>query len=209
LINYKGLREPVEQYLYIGSLEKITTPTGGVKQFLYEPNKYKNVVKRNTLTGAFYLDALSGEKTGAGLRISQIIEKSGNGPDIVTTYKYGDGTLLGDIQYYWPDYQGRLLNGNQYSSTRFVTESLLPVCEQPGGGVVAYEHVTEEKAGNGKTVYTYSGFGSSPDIHGNSIDAEKSPYSPFISKSLERGLLKEIKVYDNNDQINPVSYETY
>ncbi|WP_207516101.1 DUF5977 domain-containing protein [Longitalea luteola] len=209
LINYKGLREPVEQYLYIGSLEKITTPTGGVKQFLYEPNKYKNIVKRNSLTGAFYLDALSGEKTGAGLRISQIIEKSGNGPDIVTTYKYGDGTLLGDIQYYWPDYQGRLLNGNQYSSTRFVTESLLPVCEQPGGGVVAYEHVTEEKAGNGKTVYTYSGFGSSPDIHGNSIDAEKSPYSPFTSKSLERGLLKEIKVYDNNDQINPVSYETY
>lgn len=199
LDNYKNLREPVAEFLYAGSLVKVTSPAGGVKQFVYEPNKYKAIVTRNTDTGSFSVSQLGTEKIGGGLRIKQVIDKFGAGsPDVTTTYTYGDGLLMGDVQYYWPTYNGRLLNGNVYTSTRFVTESLLPVSENPGGGAVTYEQVTETKTGNGRTVHLFTGFTASPDVHGTSIDAQKTPYSPFTSRGFERGLPKEIQQYDES-----------
>lgn len=210
LIEYKNLREPVEDFLYAGSLIKVITPTNGTKYFSYEPNTYTSVVKRNALTGAFNLESLGTSKIGGGLRIREIVERFGDGtPDVTTTYKYDNGILLGDIQYYWPDYKGRLLNGNEYSSTRFVTESLLPVSENPGGGVVAYERVTKEQEGIGKTVYQYSGFVTNPDEAGVSIDPEKSPYSPFVSRSFERGLLRSVETFHDINNVLPLTSEVY
>ncbi len=211
LQNYKDLRDPVEEFIYAGSLIKVTVPTKGSKLFTYEPNKYSSIVKRNVTTGAFTVEPVTGaEKLGGGLRIKQITEVYGEGtPDVITKYTYGSGTLMGDVQYYWPTYKGRLLNGNEYSSTRFVTETLLPVSENPGGGVVTYQLVTEEQSGNGKTVYEYNTFSSNPDETGVSIDLEKSPYSPFTSKGFERGLLKEVRKYEISNMTTPISTEAY
>ncbi len=210
LENYKGLRDPVEEFLYAGSLIKVITPTQGSKSFFYEPNKYTSVVQRNTTTGDFSIAPVGSEKIGAGLRIKQIVEQYGEGsPDVVTNYTYGPGTLLGDIQYYWPSYKGKLLNGNSYTSTRFVTESLLPVSDNPGGGAISYSSVTQEQVGNGKTIYQYSDFATNGDENGVSIDAEKSPYSPFTSRSYERGLLKSIRTYDNSTPPIEISSEVF
>ncbi|MGX5689963.1 hypothetical protein [Arcticibacter tournemirensis] len=209
LIDYKGLREPVDAYLYSGILNKVTYPTGGYKEFTFEPNKYKAIVSRNSGDGSFYITPLGSEKKGGGLRIKQIRESGGNGlPDMTTLYEYGDGLLNGDVQYYWPGYQGALFNGNVYQSDRFVTESLIPATENTSGGIVSYEKVTERQSGLGRKEYYFTGFNTNPDIQGNSIDPQKSVYSPFGSKSFERGLLKEVRTFDNSSAL-PLIKEKY
>ena len=202
LVDYKDDRNPDGYNVKAYNLKEVVFPTGGSKKFSYSTNRYTKLVKRDKYTGAFSIVNLPSNLFGPGLRIDQVTEVPADGtPEIVTQYTYGDGLLLGDIQYYWPDYKGRLLNGNEYTSRRFVTESLLPVSENTGGGLVVYDQVTETKPGSGKTVYNYRSFTESPDVQGISIDAEKSPYSPFSSGAIERGQLKEVNYYDGSNNL--------
>lgn len=208
LQDYKLQRGTVSSKLYAGMLSKVTFPTQGYKEFTYEPNTYKSLVARNSTTGAFSITSLTQAVEGGGLRIKEIKEVAGNGmPDMTTTYQYSDGLLNGDIQYYWPNYQGKLFNGNNYSSDRFVTESLLPTIQNLAGGVIAYQTVTEKKVGLGRTEYDFVPFSSNPDLAGNSIDPQKSVYSPFTDLSFARGQIKEKRVYEEGRTL-PILKET-
>lgn len=211
LKNYKGLREPVEEFLYPGSLVQVITPMGGSKIFKYEPNRYNRVVKRNVTTGAFYVENLIEEtKMGGGLRIKEVIEKYEEGtPEITHRYTYTNGVLLGDIQYYWPNHKAKLLNGSEYTSTRFVTESFLPLSQNPEGGEVSYEEVKHEQVGKGWSIYEFTNFLSNSDEAGLSIDAEKSPYSPFTSRGFERGLLNAVRNYEKANSANAISSQVF
>ncbi|GEM_PF-6125972 len=61
------------------SLKKITYPTGGTTEYVYEPNQYKDFYQRNQPV-----------ITGAGQRIQKIISKpSANEPAVTTLFKYG------------------------------------------------------------------------------------------------------------------------
>ena len=123
--NYYNLREPDFTYTKAGILEKIKYSTGGSKEIRYEPNKYNRIIKRNTGTGALSIQSCP-EKVGGGLRVKEMIENDGTN-SYTKRYSYSPGILNGEIQYYWNNYRGKLLNGNTYTADRFFTNSMLPV----------------------------------------------------------------------------------
>jgi YD repeat-containing protein len=195
---YKAKREPVAQYLYAGQLNKITYPTGGYTRFTYEPHQYEQMVVRDATTGAFSLPAAFPAKTAGGLRIKEIRSNPNSGnPEIVKTYEYSGGILGGDNQYYWPGYQGRFLESSAtYTADRFITQTLLPVSGNSAGSHIGYSKVVEKTAGNGRVEYLYSNHHTNLDENFQaSIDPNKSPYSPFTDKQLERGKLLEANTY--------------
>lgn len=208
-VNYKTHKNANLNYIDSEILEKITYPTGGTKEFIYEPNKYTKIVIRNTTTGVLSVSSTS-ETIGGGLRIKEIIEKSdATSKSEHRIYTYSDGILNGDMQYNWPNYQGKLSNGNTYTSNRFFSHSILPVSDNSIGGSVGYSKVTETIPGNGKIERTYSNHDTYPDENAiTCIDPEKSAYSPFSSRSEQRGkLLTETVFKENNSQ--PISKTTY
>lgn len=203
---YFDFREPDPAYQQAGILEEIRYPTGGYKKFLYEPNKYNRVVKRNVGTGALSIQS-SAEKTGGGLRAKEIIENDGTN-SYSTHYTYLPGILNGEIQYYWSNYQGKLFNGNTYTAERFFSNSLLPVSSNAEGGSVSYSKVAEYQSGNGRTEYTFTNHDNTLDENSVSIDLQKSTYSPLSSKVVERGKILERLVY-NEGGVTPLKRETF
>lgn len=70
-----------------GMLRKITFPTGGNTQFVYEPNKY--------------LDRTGLLQQGPGIRVQQVISMDGNGGMTRKLYKYGENENgTGALLYY-------------------------------------------------------------------------------------------------------------
>jgi len=204
---YYQKREPDPTYANAEILEKITYSLGGSKTILYEPNRYDRVVVRNTSTGALSISPSSPAKIGGGLRVKQIVESDGTN-SYTTAYTYSPGILNGEVQYYWGNYQGKLLNGNTYSAARFMTSSLLPVSNNSDGGSVSYSDVTESRAGNGRTEYSFSNHNNRIDENGVSIDLQKSPYSPLSSRVIERGKLLESRTYKEGGT-SPIKKEKY
>ncbi|MDR1671613.1 MAG: RHS repeat protein [Alistipes sp.] len=203
---YYQKREPNASYMTAEILEKITYPTGGSKTIVYEPNKYNRVITRNTSSGALSLSTTS-EKVGGGLRVKEIIENDGTN-NYTTRYTYSPGILNGEIQYYWGNYTGKLLNGNTYNATRFLSNSILPVSNNSDGGSVSYSSVTESQVGNGRIEYSFSNHDNRMDENGVSIDLQKSPYSPLSSRVIERGKLLESRLYKEGGT-SPIKKETY
>ncbi|KAA8476166.1 hypothetical protein F1649_20470 [Arcticibacter tournemirensis] len=68
-------KEPNFNYKRSGMLKKITYPTGGISEFIYETNRYEN----GTSTGA----------EGPGIRIQKIITNDNKGNQVTKLYKYG------------------------------------------------------------------------------------------------------------------------
>ena len=205
LIGYKNQREPVSQYLYAGILNKITYPTGGSTRLVYEPNTYDKTIIRNVTTGIFSLRTEPSAKIAGGLRIKEIQTNPNDGtPNIVRQYQYFDGILGGDIQYFWKNHQSKLKGtSNTFTSDRFISQSLLPVSSNNSSNLVGYSKVVESMIGNGKTEYLYSNHDSNIDENFlYSVEPDKSPYSPFTSKDVERGrLLKKTLFRENGDKV--------
>ena len=205
--SYYYSREPVANYTRAGILEKITYPTGGYKEIIYEPNKYNRVVKRDVNSGNLSISSPSTEKFGGGLRVEAIVENNRITSDSIK-YTYDHGILNGEIQYYWNEYKGHLLNGTQYKAQRFFSSSLLPVSNNSDGGSVSYTKVTESRTGNGKTEYIFSNHNNTLDGNGISINLQKSPYSPLSSKVVERGKLLQKTIFKEGSQ-TPLEREIY
>ncbi len=208
LSNYYAYRNPNKDYGYAGILNKITYPTGGYTKYFYEPHTYKAIVKRDA-NGNFYLASSSIPSYAGGLRIAQILNFNYDNTVLAEKdYQYGDGgVLVGDHQYYWPNYSGKYITGQTYTADRFVTQSILPVSSNGTGSHIGYSKVTELEPGKGEKDYYFSNF--SPD--GNpltwdikddnfevTIDPQKSIYAPFGNKDIERGKLKTTSVYASN-----------
>lgn len=204
LQDFKSAKDPVPAYLYAGILNKISYPTGGHTRFVYEPHTYGKTVVRNKTTGAFSLRTESTPQIAGGLRIREIRRVAGiNQPDMVKQYTYEGGILNGESQYYWKDYTGRFLESDAtYKADRFVTNTILPVSSNSTGSHISYSTVREIIPGNGYSVHTFSNHDTNPDQNFTvSIDPEKSPYSPFISKEAERGKLLSLKRYSEDNAL--------
>ncbi len=207
LNSYKAKRHANPLYMYAGVLTRMHYPTGGYTKFIYEPHKYTKIVSRDKNTGVFSLTPVA-STTAGGVRIKKIQHYTKNfNLAYKKTYEYELGILTGDIQYYWKDYKGKLVSGDDYTADRFVSQSIIPVSSNSTGCHIGYSKVTEKMAGKGKTVFYYQNFQDHPDI-GNTkhldetpdatIDVHKTTYSPFTSKEIERGQLKEIHTYKEN-----------
>lgn len=149
-------REPNENYIKNGILDKITYPTGGYTQFVYEAHKNSTTL------------------LGGGVRIREVHNFDGT-ITIKKKYTYGNGTrFFKPVYEYIMDvgvgnftYCGELFR-QSYSHTLLGTSN---------GGYVGYPNVTEWIGLNGeggKTEWTYTHFNDQ-----GSISYPFAPASPF------------------------------
>ena len=213
LSNYYSKRSTQTDFLYAGSLTRITYPTGGMSKFIYEPHQYVKKLNRNSTTGAYTVDNVSAAYTG-GLRIKKIENYDlDNSMISQKNYLYDGGVLSYEAKYQWPNYQGKVSNGDPYTSNRFYSESILPVSSNSSGSHIGYSKVTEYESGNGKTVYYYQNYKDHSDISGNTyldepgvtIDPTRSLFSPASDRSIERGKIKEIRIYEEKDGLEKMA----
>lgn len=184
----------------IGSLSKITYPSGGYTQFEFEPHLYSKKLNENN-------ELISSSGIIGGLRIKKIINSSYNG--IETTeylyqksvtnstssgnlifnpiYSIDSGVISHDLQY---TANGSLLYSRSLNS--LVTMSNLM------GTQVEYTDVIEKKIGNGYTHYKFSNYEEFNDVNPIMLHNKALPFVPKTDKNFERGSLKEKLVYNEN-----------
>jgi len=163
-------RNPNLPGLMSGVLKKISYPTGGSSEFIYEKNLYKHYSDNNI-------------KDGPGLRIYQIKSNDKNGTLSYKTYTYGEnengyGTIdmtpginnmaSESYYYYFPasDPQSPFGFGiNSYRERTFYSD-FVPSLKDLASRPVNYNTVTEYLGtpydNIGKTVYTYDYSGWAP-----------------------------------------------
>ncbi|MEH3112284.1 DUF5977 domain-containing protein [Pedobacter terrae] len=163
-------RNPNLSGLTSGVLKKISYPTGGSSEFIYEKNLYKHY-SDNTI------------KDGPGLRIYQIKNNDNNGTLSYKTYTYGeDESGYGSIDmvpimnnmasesyyYYLPasDPQSPFGFGiNSYRERTFYSDfipSLKDLASRPVNYTTVTEYLGTPLDNIGKTVYTYDYSGWAP-----------------------------------------------
>jgi len=215
-----GTKETNENAMKYGSLIKVTYPTGGTTEFNYEANRYSKQLKIHRWNG---FDVLNEDRLCGGLRIRKLINNFNNGsPHQIKEYFYNDslgyssGVLGGQAQYSF-DYSvvtqnwtcsfcgilGTNITGDLYISKRvFSTQSVLPVCSNSLGNHIGYTNVVEKLTDNGYNRYKFSNFdnGYLDESADNYVQYTLSPYNPYNSKSIERGLLLSKEAYNSTDK---------
>jgi hypothetical protein len=184
----------------IGSLSKITYPSGGYTQFEFEPHLYSKKLNENN-------ELISSSGIIGGLRIKKIINSSNNGLEIIEylyqksitnstssgnliynpIYSIDSGVISHDLQY---TANGSILFSRSLNS--LVTMSNLM------GTQVEYTDVIEKKVGNGYTHYRFSNYEEFKDINPIILHSKALPFVPKTDKNFERGSLKEKLVYNEN-----------
>ena len=199
-------RDPDPNYMQADILQKITFPTGGYTQFIYETNQY--------------LDDQNNPKYAGGLRVKTIKSyESASATLLVKTYKYGASEsgygranfLL--ASYFFGNHQpcrytDDLLNTigqcEPYASKTLNTYFSNPTNDIEGfdGAPVVYPIVTEYTGdslnNNGKIIYEFS---DKPDAKTDAIGYGKAY---FDSYQFVRGLLTNKLVYKNAGSNNYV-----
>ncbi|MDQ0068187.1 hypothetical protein [Chryseobacterium lathyri] len=192
----------------IGMLKKVITPTGGSHQFFYEPNKF---IFNNQ------------EIIGGGARLMEQRISNGN-TERKITYKYSNqngessgriSNLPSNISYKTGDVVD---DNSNHSSSLFpaIYLSQQNSSELDNGSYVLYEKVTEEEAGNGKQVFSFTGYSDYPNTYPNIEDHSGGMYSsPFIplfnyynDRSHLRSQLLKKEVYSEGRTF-PSRMETY
>lgn len=214
LANYHSLKEPAaagDPCRYYGTLSRITYPTGGYTEFVYEPHTYSACVgsRRDTIV------ELPSDLVAGGLRVKSIVScAAGGSPPVVRSYDYtrhgpggtarSSGFLASRHKYYYDKYQPHLLNDAQIYITTFSTQSVLPGSENSCGSHIGYSEVTETSSDSSSKVYRFTNYMTAgcgdlpPD---GIIQASHEECEPFTSRSFKRGLLLEESHYDHSRQL--------
>ncbi|MDD5185858.1 MAG: hypothetical protein PHS84_11415, partial [Paludibacter sp.] len=235
---YYGYREPDSTVMKYGSLRKITYPTGGSTEFVYEANQYSRQLKLNRWLGD---SIVGGNKITGGLRIKRITNNPNNGQNaIVKEYFYirdysltnqtgtSSGVLGGQVKYLFNDYQvknsgANYMNGGPFyfgqsvtgdlivKKTYFSTQSVLPVCTNSMGSPIGYSEVVEKISDGSFTCYKYSNFdnGYLDEKFDNALQLSITPYQPYNSKVQERGNILAKEVYDATGKLQYKETNTY
>ncbi|TKC54976.1 hypothetical protein FBD94_25630 [Pedobacter hiemivivus] len=216
--NYYNYREPVEAYLYAGTLNKITYPTGGVTEFTYEPNRYSLRVQEERSKGldnGFHVNTLAG-----GLRIKKIssydsanpLQKQEKEYFYVSNYSnavdqsmlFSSGVLAGQPKYYFLDYkEASYTHDAVYTTSVFASQSVLPGTISAQGNHVGYSEVVEKLSDGSYTKYYFSNFdtGAKDDAADTTIQLSHISYDPYSARDQDRGkLIKELQ-YSNQDKL--------
>lgn len=219
-------REPNDQVLTYGVLEKLCYPTGGYSRFVFEPHKYSKQVKVNRWEG---YDTFLTSKTAGGLRIKKIINSStGEKADEILDKEYfyvndyitkkdkanvSSGVLGGQFKYYFDDYHVHGIKDKNMKRVikRFSSQSILPACINSSGCHIGYSEVIEKRIDGSYTRFQYTNFdnGHLDDAPDALIYPNQLPYQPYASKEIERGRLLFKTFYTSKDSIKSETKITY
>ncbi len=225
-LTYYNYRNPNATYLQAGTLSRITYPTGGVTDFVFEPHDYRRSVP--SLRWNEPLPIFSNLLAG-GLRIRKISSYDPEFPASKVEREYfyvngytstanvatlqSSGILGGESRYYFDDYRAKSFNGtNTYSRKLFSSQSVLPACENSKGSHIGYSRVVEKRSDGSYTIFHYSNFD-------NALFRDKAPiedlqqsrteYSPYRSRASYRGKLLDEYVYSSSDKLLKWRYVSY
>jgi YD repeat-containing protein len=212
--NYYSYRNPNASVAKYGTLNKIEYPTGGYTEFIFEPHYYRKQLKLKRWEG---VDELTSNQLAGGLRIKQIKNSSTpSGPaQLVKEYFYvsdyiqnptnpgkSSGVLGGQVQYYFTDYTVYAFNDRDVrrKMSMFSSISVLPSCHNTLGSHIGYTEVIEKNADNSFTRHQFSNFdnGYLDEKAIEVIQESRTPYEPYGSKAMERGLLLFKEDYNSN-----------
>lgn len=213
--NYYTYREPNATYSQYGVLNKITYPTGGYTEFVFEPHYYRQQL--NVKRWELPLIEESSNRLAGGVRIKQIKNSTtATGPaKIVKEYyyvsdyltnktnaSYSSGVLGGQFQYYFPNYTVYAFNDNTVKkvTTVFSSNSVLPACYNAAGSHVCYTEVIEKRSDNSFTRYRFTNFdnGYMDEQSDVTLRQTHTAYEPYTSKADDRGKLILQEDYDKD-----------
>lgn len=206
-------REPNARFLTYGMLNKIVYPTGGYHRFVFEPHDYTQQVKMNRWEGC---EGAFPKKTAGGVRIKKmIVSPTGEAADEIVDKEYfyvndypskqthtgtSSGVLGGQFRYYFDDYQ---VHGYEYDTDLkrvnkyFSSQSVLPACINSSGCHIGYTEVTEKRNDGSFICREYTNFdnGHLDEAPEAVMYANRTPYVPYSSKSMDRGQLLTESMY--------------
>lgn len=193
-------RQPNPSYAQIGSMTKITYPTGGSSEFEFENNSYKSYVTYNNL--AIYTQPE--QDIAGGLRIKTITTKDNTKILNTKHIKYTDGinsnTSSGILSfknvYDCPNWDIRTEWNTLYRESITSLNSIVTLANFSGSHI-AYSKVFEiENSGGGYKEYNYTDFNDYPDIpFTNTISLSHSIFDAHISNDFKRGREKVVKFF--------------
>ena len=199
-------RNPDPISLQIGSLKKITYPTGGYTQFEFEPHTYSSYVNDN-------LELSPENDIAGGLRIQKIINFDGT-TETSKTLKYttdiesevSSGILALKNRYYveWRTYTE---DQSVYLENNFSINNLTPLSNFSGSHI-SYPKVFEIEQGNGYKEYQYNSYKDYPDTpYTQTLSYSHSIFDEKNSNDFKRGGLKKLTFFNEQktklrEQIN-------
>lgn len=215
---YYNYRESKAGYLLAGTLNKIKYPTGGITDFLFEPNQYSQQAADNRENAPVMYEQ---DKIAGGLRIRKISsydslrlqEKVEKEYYYVKDYTGGSftsfrssGILGGQIKYYFDDYRVKSFSDDNvtYSKAIFSSQSVLPGNYNSQGSHIGYSEIIEKLSDGSYTKYTYSNLNNSAyrDLAAdNSLQPNRIIYQPYTNREMNRGKLLSEQNYNSTDKL--------
>lgn len=219
-------REPNPLVFSVGLLKKITYPTKGKSEFIYEPHQYSKKVDRNSASQFKSVLVQASGSVGGG-RLNKIINYSNDGSQIgIKEYKYisnyspygTNSTSSGIMSNYYRniDYSRTIQTPN--NSVAVNTETLKVYSDNiletaMNSFPVQYSEVTEIDNNKGYTKYYFTDYNSYPDspefkeVYNNRTPDSDGYISytppnignvnlPYRSNNYKRGKLYKQEVYD-------------
>jgi RHS repeat-associated protein len=165
--NYAASRKPDANSMGAEILQKVTYPTGGSTEFVFEPHDYQAMVKKtnSTLTNnPTEIVSLSTKEIAGGLRIKEIKNFDGTRTSskkyfYVKSYDVtgteSSGILDGEPLFY-DKIDNVLLDGRTPAKFSFLQEQSLNPINLTEGSPVAYSEVVEKSEDGSYSIHKYS-----------------------------------------------------
>lgn len=187
---YFESREPDFNYAKMETLDKVYFPTGGYRQYIYEPNYYSSSIQRWPFSTVNH----SIDKVTGGIRIAKIIDYTDNGQLATETefvYKSSLTATLssGILGVPVPQY----ISDNSSGGYDFRTRSFVPYDRLQSH--IVYQTVYEKLKDGSYIKYDYSSYADA--AANDAVPFYETPAPaffdqiPYINNSFKRGLLKK------------------
>ena len=159
--NLEIVRNPNSTYTQIGMLSSIQYPTGGVMDFVYEPNTYsrylthdrQSMVEENGIGGGLRIKTINLYESPSRTRLLKVRDFSYNIPGTGKS----SGELFATPLYDWDGWRIKCINNATYHLSTLHTTSVVPLANSFGASL-GYSYVTE-------TIRDLSSTGSYMDKH--------------------------------------------
>lgn len=169
---YSG-RNPDANYSQIGTLHKVTYPTGGYTIFSYEPRDYGRTVKRDygSMFVPYLTDISSEPQIGGGVRVSRIVNYDSDGSVLDSrSYEYvlADGTTSSGIELQFPRYQVQYTGDWNGYTPQMVYSAYRPLISSNDIDI-EYSRVEEILPDSSKNVYYYETYETLPNMFASTL----------------------------------------